>query len=858
MCPASLRYPPPHAILGATNTGKTHYAIERMLGYRSGMIGFPLRLLARENYDKVVAKVGADSVALITGEEKIIPPDARYYLCTVEAMPLERQVSFLAIDEVQLAADRERGHIFTDRILKARGTDETLLLGAETIRHVLEALVSGIKISTRTRMSALRWSGHKKITRLPRRLAVVAFSAAEIYRLAEVIRRQRGGAAIVMGALSPRTRNAQVELFEAGEVDYMVATDAIGMGLNMNIDHIALAGDGKYDGQHFSKLRASQIAQIAGRAGRHLKDGSFGVTEKCEPLDDETISAIEDHRFPYLQGVYWRNTDLDFSSLDALRRSLEQSPPHSILTRKADAEDHRALVNLSERREIRRLTHDSENVALLYNVCQIPDYQKNYTDSHVEMLARIYAHLVADGFLSDDWVAPQITRLDRMDGGISTIMTRLAHIRTWTYITQHESWLDGGDEWRIRAMDIEDKLSDKLHLILTQRFIDRRASLLARRLADNDALMSAVKPDGTVIVEGEIVGRLDGLVFTSDLGEGDVDKPIVIAARKALASEITKRVQDVRISNDDAFHFEAKGNIIWREAVIGKLIKGDTLYQPKVQIRPSDMLESEDIKNILVRLNTFVATFIKAKMEKLDALVSSEIDGVAKGIAFQLYENLGIIPRSQVDAMIKKLDEAGKLCLARLGVRTGLSMIYMPDMLKPEQIKTKTLLFNVFEEYFPECDSPPPGQVVVGRPHEGSDRYWLALGYCVLGQRIIRVDIAERLTAVIRRYARKGQFTVSDDMISLAGATRLQMEEILIDFGYVRIGEEQAEDASKPPVGIFTFPKKQKTSKHGERARDKKIHHESPKRQKPAPANQSRTSKHETSPFAVLAKLKIR
>ncbi|MDA8676380.1 helicase-related protein, partial [Alphaproteobacteria bacterium] len=502
-------HPTPIAVLGPTNTGKTHYAMERMYGHASGMIGFPLRLLARENYDRAVARLGADKVALITGEEKIIPEKAAYFLCTVEAMPLDRRVAFMAIDEVQLAADPERGHVFTDRILHARGYQETLLLGAETIRRVLESLYPGIEIIIRKRMSRLNWSGQKKVTRLPRRSAVVVFSIAEVYQLAELIRRQRGGTAIVMGALSPRTRNAQVEMFQSGEVDYMVATDAIGMGLNMDIDHVAIAGSAKFDGRRTRGLSTAELAQIAGRAGRHTKDGTFGITDTCPMFEDEVIAAIEDHRFPFLNGVYWRNSNLDFRSPDHLLRSLEAPPDHAMLTRKGDAEDHLTLLNLLELEDVRVMAHGQKNVELLYEIAQVPDFQKTYTDSHMTMLARMYSHLVRGETLPNDWVAAQISRLDRIDGDIDTIMTRLAHIRTWTYITHRSAWIgssvaalvDGSKSWQEEAKHIEDKLSDCLHTNLTQRFVDRRAAILSRRLKDNDQLVCAIRTDGTVLVE---------------------------------------------------------------------------------------------------------------------------------------------------------------------------------------------------------------------------------------------------------------------------------------------------------------------------------------------------------------------
>ncbi len=813
-------HPTPIAVLGPTNTGKTHYAMERMYGHASGMIGFPLRLLARENYDRAVARLGVEKVALITGEEKIIPEKASYFLCTVEAMPLDRRVAFMAIDEVQLAADPERGHVFTDRILNARGYQETLLLGAETIRRVLESLYPGIEIIIRKRMSRLNWSGQKKVTRLPRRSAVVVFSIAEVYQLAELIRRQRGGTAIVMGALSPRTRNAQVEMFQSGEVDYMVATDAIGMGLNMDIDHVALAGSAKFDGRRTRALSAAELAQIAGRAGRHTKDGTFGVTDTCPLFEDEVIAAIEDHRFPFLNGVYWRNSNLDFRSPDHLLRSLDAPPDHAMLTRKGDAEDHLTLLSLLESEDVRVMAHGQKNVELLYEIAQVPDFQKTYTDSHMTMLARMYGHLVRGETLPNDWVAAQISRLDRTDGDIDTIMTRLAHIRTWTYITHRsawigssvDAWVDGSTSWQEEAKHIEDKLSDCLHANLTQRFVDRRAAILSRRLKDNDQLVCAIRADGTVLVEGEEVGKLDGFTFTPSFSEGDIEKPIIAAARKGLTDEIRRRVQAVAASADAAFHLNHQGRIIWRESVIGFLGKGHRIDQPKAEAKPSQMLEGDQLKIVTDRLNRFAAEMPKQKLEKLYGLLDENLTGMARGIAFQVFEALGVLPRRQVADLVQKLDEDSKRQLAKAGVRIGVDMLFMPDLLKPAQIEITALLYSLYHGEFPEAGPPPAGRVAIDHVEGVSDSYWQATGYRRIGGRVMRVDMAERLAAVIRSESRKGVFRITEEMLSLAGATRDQMQIMIEDLGFIKSGEEASEDPEKPAIALFERPAKAKRS----------------------------------------------
>src|SRR5215468_4754836 len=504
------------AVLGPTNTGKTHLAIERMLGHRSGMIGFPLRLLARENYDRVVRLRGARSVALITGEEKILPPNPSYFVCTAESMPLERQVDFLAVDEIQLCADPERGHIFTARLLHARGVEETMFLGADTIRSLMRQLVPEAEHVSRPRFSTLSYSGYKKVTRLPPRTAVVAFTIADVFSIAELVRRQRGGTAIVLGALSPRARNAQVGLFQAGEVDYLVATDAIGMGLNMDLDHVAFAALRKFDGRGPRRLTAPELAQIAGRAGRHMNDGSFSTTADLGPLDAELVDAIENHRFDPLRALMWRNDQLDFASPERLLRSLDQRPPSPALVRAREAEDQQALAALARDPELARLASGPAGVRLLWEVCQIPDFRKILSDAHVRLLGQIFRHLAIDRRLPADWVAGQISRLDRVDGDIDTLVGRIAHIRTWTFVAHRALWLEDPAHWQERSRAIEDRLSDALHDRLTQRFVDRRHAVLARCLKDGRALAGAVTRAGEVMVEGHRVGHLAGFRFEPD------------------------------------------------------------------------------------------------------------------------------------------------------------------------------------------------------------------------------------------------------------------------------------------------------------------------------------------------------
>src|SRR5438105_3593457 len=495
------------AVLGPTNTGKTHLAIERMLAHSSGIIGLPLRLLAREVYNKVEARAGADAVALVTGEEKIKPPSPRYWVSTVEAMPRDLDVAFLAIDEVQLGADLERGHVFTDRILNRRGREETLVLGAQTVRPMIERLLPGAHILTRPRLSQLSFAGEKKITRLPRRSAIVAFSAEEVYSIAELIRRQRGGAPVVLGALSPRTRNAQVALYQSGDVDYLVATDAIGMGLNLDVDHIAFASDRKFDGYQFRKLNPAEFAQIAGRAGRATRNGTFGTTGRCAPFEPELVNALQNHTFDSVKVLQWRNSKLDFASLGALQVSLALAPSHDALTRAPIAEDLRVLDHAARDADVREMAHGAAAVERLWDACQIPDYRKIAPAAHAELVTTVFAFLMKKGWIPDAWFAAQVEQADRTDGDIDTLSGRIAQIRTWTFAANRPDWLADPEHWQGITREVENKLSDALHERLTERFVDRRTSVLMRRLRENTMLNTEISKTGEVVVEGHAIGR---------------------------------------------------------------------------------------------------------------------------------------------------------------------------------------------------------------------------------------------------------------------------------------------------------------------------------------------------------------
>jgi ATP-dependent RNA helicase SUPV3L1/SUV3 len=782
---------PPIAVLGPTNTGKTHLAIERMLGHRSGMIGFPLRLLARENYDRIVRLKGPRAVALVTGEEKILPAHPSYWVCTVEAMPLDRTVEFLAVDEIQVAADPDRGHVFTDRLLHARGLEETMFLGADTIKPLLRKLVPGVEFVGRPRFSKLTYTGPRKLTRLPPRSAVVAFSVQDVYALAEQMRRQRGGTAVVLGALSPRTRNAQVAMYQAGEVDYLVATDAIGMGLNMDVSHVAFSSLVKFDGWAPRRLQPAELAQIAGRAGRYMSDGTFGVTGNLSGLEPELVSAIEEHRFDALKHIYWRNVDLDFRSLDALQRSLEAPPPYAILRRAREAEDMQALAALSRDPEVAPLAKSPAAIRLLWEVCQIPDFRKIMSDAHARLVKRIFLYLIsAEARLPEDWVADQLAALDRPDGDIDTLVQRIAFVRTWTFISHRPDWLGNAAHWQERARAIEDRLSDALHERLTQRFVDRRAATLQRRLRDGTELLGAVTRAGAVLVEGETVGRLEGFRFSPlETGSPDEAKALMSAALRALRTEIPARVRRCLEDADTAFALGPDGRIAWHEAPVAYLQAGEHPLSPRLLLLPSDLLEPAQREALRRHLAAWLERRIRAGLAPLFALEAAPLEGAARGLAFQLKESLGVLPRRVVAGQLAALDKRARMALQRLGVRLGADAVYFPALLKPAAIALKTLLWAIHHDMVDLVSPPPPGRLALHLDPAVPEGFYAAIGYRVLGSLAVRADRLDRLALEAHRLVQQGPFPVTPKLLSLVGCRAEELTPVLAALGYRPVPE---------------------------------------------------------------------
>ncbi len=778
-----------HAVLGPTNTGKTHFAVERMLGHESGVIGLPLRLLAREIYDRVCARLGSGAVALLTGEEKILPERARYFVCTTESMPQGRRFAFLAVDEVQLAADPERGHVFTERLLHARGSAETLFLGADTARPFLRRLLPGIEIDGRPRFSALTHAGHRKISRLPKRSAVVAFSANDVYAIAELIRRQCGGAAVVMGALSPRTRNAQVALFQSGEVDYLVATDAIGMGLNMDVDHVALAGLHKFDGARMRAITTAEIGQIAGRAGRHMNDGSFGTTAKARPLDEDVAGAVENHDFQAISTICWRNRDLRFSSAAALIASLEAPPPEAGLIRPRDAMDLLSLKTLSVQEDIRERLGGPDDVRLLWEVCQIPDFRKTMREEHMQLLRQVFIHLQDHGSrLADDWIGPRIARLERFDGDIDTLAVRLAHIRTWTFISHRENWLADARHWQERARDVEDRLSDALHERLTQRFIDRKGSVLIRRLKDRQAPLPAVMRSGEVTFGGETVGRLAGLTFAATTDKTE-NKAVRAAINKIMTNALDAAGQDLASATDEQISLDADAAVLVHNGEnIAELVPGPTVLSPGIRLLADGRLPHDTAARISERLTAWLKAHLEERLKPLYRLPELSFTAPARGIAFQLSEALGVLPRKQVADLARDLDAKDFGRFKYNGVTLGRIDIFLPGLLKPEATALRCMLWRIFSGKGPDYRVEiPNGRVSVPAPEKKMFPAYLVAGYRVRGPLAIRVDMLDRLVWSVSKAARDGAFDPLPEWMNLVGCKRDEFTEIMRALGYREI-----------------------------------------------------------------------
>lgn len=777
------------AVLGPTNTGKTHLAMERMLAHESGVIGFPLRLLARENYERAVTAKGKELVALVTGEEKIVPPGARYFLTTVESMPTGRDFAFVGVDEIQMCADADRGHIFTQRLLHARGTAETMFLGAETIRPIIQQLVADVEFISRPRLSTLTYTGYRKLTKLKPRSCIVAFSAADVYSIAEMIRRTSGGAAIVMGALSPRTRNAQVEMFQSGEVDYLVATDAVGMGLNMDVDHVALAATRKFDGRMVRDLGPAELAQISGRAGRHMNDGTFGTTADITGLSPVVAEAITTHTFQRLKKVFWRNPQLDYCGLDQLAASLQQAPQQEMLVRAREADDEMVLNQLANEADIRAMTTTPDAVRLLWDVCRIPDFRRIAPDEHAHLLARIYRYLMGagkngGGHIPADWLAERVKRIEHTDGDIDTLMARIAFVRTWTFVSHQTGWLDDPEHWQNRTRAIEDKLSDALHEKLTQRFVDVRTSQLAKSLKTDQPLDAHLMEDGQLEVEGHVLGHLSGFRFVAEKSDTTLAAKVLDSAvNKALRLRIQARLDLFAADADGAFTFTPDARVLWRGEAVARLTQGPDMLRPDVKALSSDLLSADDKNIIESRLKVWAKDLVRDRLGLLLAAENAPLQGVARGLVFQLRESLGALPRHEADTEIKALEREDRQALRKLGIRIGRHLVYIPALLRPAQVELSVLLWAVHAGE-PPLAPPPPGRVSLKKESHQPEGWLRAAGFRPAGTLFVRADMLERIAELAWKKLDKGAFEADVDFLSLAGCAPDDIGPILKSLGF--------------------------------------------------------------------------
>jgi ATP-dependent RNA helicase SUPV3L1/SUV3 len=778
------------AVLGPTNTGKTFLAIETMLSFQSGMIGFPLRLLAREVYDKVIKKIDPSKVALITGEEKIIPLNAKYFLCTVESMPVDKSLEFVGVDEIQMCADSERGHIFTDRLLNLRGEKLTMLMGSNTIKSIIEKLNDDIEFINKERFSKLSFGGHKKISRIERKSAVIAFSAEEVYAIAELIRRQKGGAAIVMGSLSPKTRNAQVNLYQSGDVDYLVATDAIGMGINMDLDQVFFSNIKKFDGKKLRRLNISEIGQIAGRAGRYLNDGSFGITGDCGEINPEEIEALEQHKFPEIQNIFWRNSNLNFDNKLSLIKSLEEKPNKDWLRRIYECEDEKVLKYFLKDAPNFNFEENSDNLKTLWECCQIPDFVKKTYGHHIEVVRKVFNFLTnGNRRIPNQYMKEQLSLLDKIEGNVDSISNRIANVRTWSYVSNKSNWVENQDYWIERTKTLEDKLSDRLHEELTKSFIDKRASVLARGLKQDISFDTEIIENEKVMINKQYIGHLKGLKLELDLKVDALDadvKSLKKAARQNVGPEITKRIN--QIIDTKLIELKNDFKIYWNDYPIAKLIPGLDYLNPQIQLIIDEMIENDE-KN---KLNNFIQQWIELKINtELKSLIdlknTKEKNPDLRALAYHLYENNGVVKRDDVSFYTKKLDQNERKKLRSVGVKFGRYHIFLFKLFKPSSVSLRTLLWKNFNEKNYNLTPPTFGLNFLEEKKPTNKEFMLLCGFEKFNNFFVRIDILERLFLMIfnaNNEKDKNEIKLIPEMLNLLGCNKENFIKLLKNMNY--------------------------------------------------------------------------
>ena len=785
------------AVLGPTNTGKTHLAIETMLSFESGMIGFPLRLLAREVYDKIIKKIGSDKVALITGEEKIIPANSRYFLCTVESMPIDKELDFVGVDEIQMCADHERGHIFTDRLLNIRGNKLTMFMGSNTIKNIISNLDDDVEFINRNRLSKLTYAGHKKISRINRKTAIIAFSAEEVYAIAELIRRQKGGAAIVMGSLSPKTRNAQVELYQSGDVDFLVATDAIGMGINMDLDQVYFSNLKKYDGKKLRKLSLSEIGQIAGRAGRYLNDGAFGITGDCKEINADEVDLLENHKFEEIQYIFWRNSNLDFSNPQNLIKSLDIKPNKKWLRKIHECEDEKALKFFLKDKSFENNEFNSKKISLLWECCQIPDFVKKTYGNHYEVIGNVFKYLNSEkGKITDDYMRIQLMKLDKLEGNVDSLSNRIANVRTWSYVSNKNNWVENQVFWIEKTKLLEDKLSDRLHEELTKTFIDKRASVLARGLKQNMEFETKILENNNVMIDNQFIGKINGLKLELDLKKGSLEtdiKSLKKAARQSIGPELKKRIQ--MIIETGLVDLKNDFKIYWNKSPICKLIPGKNYLNPNIELIIDDILEQDQKQ----KLSSFLEKWLN---NKINIILKSLIDlknikdknSNIKALAYQLYENNGVLKRDQVSEYLKNLEQRDRKILRDLGVKFGRYHVFLYQLIKPDAVLLRTLLWkNHHQKYF-NLNPPTFGLNFVNNDKYKNSDFMLLCGFERFDKFFVRIDILERLFIQIMNSNNQGQkpIKLTAEMLNLLGCNKENFKKLIKSMNY-RVSENNDE-----------------------------------------------------------------
>ena len=780
------------AVLGPTNTGKTHMAIEKMFEFNSGIFGLPLRLLAREVYDKCVKKIGSNKVALITGEEKIIPNTAQYFICTVEAMPKDKVVDFIAVDEIQMCGDRERGHIFTDRLLNFRGEILTMFLGSQVMKNIVSQIIPETRFIEQQRFSKLSYNGHKKISRLERKSALIAFSVEEVYAIAELVRRQKGGAAVIMGSLSPKTRNSQVEIYQSGDVDYLVATDAIGMGLNMDIEQVSFSSLKKFDGKKIRRLRTTEISQIAGRAGRYKVDGSFGVTGGCENLQSDEIERIEGHKLDEIKFLFWRNSDLNFNSAEDLIRSLEKKPSSKNFLKISDSLDENVLKYLVRDK---KLKFSNNKLELLWDCCQIPDFQKK-AFTHIDVVTKVFNFLnTGKNTIPNDYMKIQLKGLDKYRGNIDMISNKISNVRTWSYVANKKNWVENSDYWIQMSKNIEDSLSDKLHNEITKSFIDKRISVLSRGLKQDMKLNTEINTKDELIIDGQLIGKLKGLKLNLEFTSGTLDtdvKSLKKAARQGISEELIGRVKEI-IKNKE-IEFSQNYKIIWKNHPIAKLRKGNNYLHPEIEIIADENLENNSKEELLNFLNIWLKSYIEEELKDLINLIKTENKNkYLRALAFQLYESNGVLKRSNIEDVVKAISKEDRKQFRKLGIKIGRYHIFLPRMLKPKAVSLRILLWKFYNSFVESSEIPKSGlNFLTDNQNKFDKKFLLLCGFENFGNYYIRVDILEKLFLKIIDNTKNGKFKISSEMMNLLGCSKENFYKVMGLMNYKR--EKKDED----------------------------------------------------------------